>query len=1624
MKNLASFQNIHQNSSIVVCGCGESLNGFTSPERFITIGVNDVGRKFQPNYLVVVNPRQQFSSDRFSYVETSQAEYIFTQLDLNLRHKNVVKFKLGTLGGTDFFNPNCLDYTNNSPYIALNLAILMGAKRIGLIGVDFTDNHFFAKSGKHSLSPQFETINTQYINLAKAAESAGIEIYNLSKISRLTAFPKISIDEFAEFSAVAPEKNGSLKIVSYATTPIAGVPAILVRCINARTDISARCVWASNDYGNGVSFTGDVEWNRSPQTAEELLVGADVVIVHNGKVEKNHEKLFKNKAVITMAHNYLWNVDERFVNKGFPGLVVGQYQATLAEFKNWAVVPNPIPLWEKEYTPQHKPDKLQICYTPSGKHEQYPPDHKLYWHSKGYQTTMRILDKLATAFPVDLEVIRTWQITHDESLAMKMRSQIVIDECVTGSYHRNSLEGLSGGCVVVNGLGILPSVKDILCICSESNEIPFVSARLENLESILTGLIESGTEKLFETGSKNRRWLEQHWNFARQWQRFWLPAIEKALHTVNPKIILDLSGNKNITSNFLPIEAMENSRNNQFKKGACVVIPHGGKNRLPQLRTTLANLRQCSDVGEIIVVEMDKNPTAVEVARKFADKYFFLERNDLFERGKTLNIGSYFSECEYILWMDNDLLISHDFISRSIDEITAKNLDFLVPFSEVKYLSFADTEKVMQGTLNPDQCSPIKTYTNTMTDGGIGLVRNEFFRKFGGIPKGFQGWGGEDNAWMHKAYLLGKVGRTKASQPAFHLYHALSGGNGGNAHITANPQYQNNLQTLAKIHKISGKDEFLQEFSPEKLTLCDQVRTVLFISDSPENIEFTILNELFASDFKTISSVAAKKYLLENADKNRLDAVVLLDDKTGEKFVSEDFFVPFLKKTIVVSETDQTKFQDVFAVLTASQINNANVWNFTDEVKNNAAKFAVLLAQPLSLLLNNREHIVKSAMQTDKTGNANDLPVWLYWEGERPEWIEACIKTVFKHAPHAQLLTPETFDELWDIDRDINPVNLHVAHRADFIRAFLLYRYGGIWIDCDCVLTKPLDSLLEIFADYDFAAHRERGGYFGNEFMIAKRESKIAEAFYTRIAKTLRTKRQFGWCEIGCVPLTDIISKAGVPFLEIECDLIQPICWSNVEPYFTIATVAEHQSVFNSEAFCYMLSNLTVNKYVAENPHKNLFAEDSFFSFLIRKSLFDKEISVQTSSNCLSSKTKTYQTLEFYLETITKLSPRKILDADAGFGSSAVLLRDYFETSNNKKDWRISIEALIESKAESTEFLDKVYNRVHFGSIENLTGNFKEKHDLTILGDCLTQKGLENSLTLSDYVLLNVNRPKKRSPADGNNEDLFGFIANNSDKIAAFQNFGSSISFLLSDCDPKKIRSKNKNAETNQDRIRVHRESIFGTGFSFEATWEIRRSLPLLLTFLGINSMLDAKCGDFRWLKYNDLRLKNYIGIDLSGDVTEQNNSLFADVNKKFMTADITKDFLPGCDLILLRDCFVHYCFEDIFAALQNFTLSGAEYLLTTTFPKTKVNTDIKTGDWRTLNLQLPPFNFPEPAKLLNERCMEGNGKFADKSLGLWKISSISSIIGHISFKKSLENLRYNFASDKKNSKVKKKIDV
>ncbi|MDB4916775.1 MAG: hypothetical protein JWM95_4419 [Gemmatimonadetes bacterium] len=830
-RTFEDFGGVHDGETILVCGCGASLAELERPERFITIGVNDVGRQFDPDYLVVLNSRHQFSGDRFKYVEGSRARAVFSQLRLEIPHPHLVTLKLGKRGGADV-DGKTLPYTRNSPYVAVALAIHMGARRIGLLGVDFTDHHFFGRTGRHSLNRELPQIDAEYARLNDVCRARGIELFNVSPVSRLTSLPRQPLDEFARLSG-----HASLRFVSYATTPVAGVPAVLARCITARAPYDCRTVWSDRSYGNGVSFDGDVEYVRDPRQAVALLEEADVVVLHNGKVAPQHAKLVEGKGIVTLAHNYRWNVDTRWVDAGFPGLVVAQYQATLAEFAGWTAVPNPVPFWEPAYQATEKNGPITIAYTPSGRHESYPQGHRLYWHGKGYHTTMAVLDRLAARHQLQLEVIRARQVSHADSLAMKRRAHIVIDECVTGSYHRNSLEALSVGAVAVNGIGILPGMADVLRSCTHDDAgIPFVCSTLATLEQTLESLIASGAERLVERGAAGRSWMEKHWEFGSQWERYWQPAVDRALdragrvRTVRrplPRPSAIAVQNTRVPDvrqrtplRVTPARAPAPSRVSALPEqgpiaDASVIVPHGGGGeRLRNLGMVLAALRKAG-MADVIVVEMGTEPLAEAVATASGARYVFVAA-DRFHKARAMNVGVAFVRTSRFFWVDSDLLLDGKLLRNALVELEARRLDCLVPWTSVRYLDLDETASVAAGKADPFACHPINTYyTRRGARGGIVLVRTAFVQRYGGMCEEFHGWGGEDNAWFLKAAVLGRAAATnRVDEHAFHLYHPLSGGHGPQAAMAANPEYARNLALLQETRRLTSRDAFLRRFPP------------------------------------------------------------------------------------------------------------------------------------------------------------------------------------------------------------------------------------------------------------------------------------------------------------------------------------------------------------------------------------------------------------------------------------------------------------------------------------------------------------------------------------------------------------------------------------------------------------------------------------------------------------------------------------------------------------------------------------------------------------------------------------------------------------------------------------------
>ncbi|MBT9549930.1 MAG: class I SAM-dependent methyltransferase [Hydrogenophaga sp.] len=184
-------------------------------------------------------------------------------------------------------------------------------------------------------------------------------------------------------------------------------------------------------------------------------------------------------------------------------------------------------------------------------------------------------------------------------------------------------------------------------------------------------------------------------------------------------------------------------------------------------------------------------------------------------------------------------------------------------------------------------------------------------------------------------------------------------------------------------------------------------------------------------------------------------------------------------------------------------------------------------------------------------------------------------------------------------------------------------------------------------------------------------------------------------------------------------------------------------------------------------------------------------------------------------------------------------------------------------------------------------------------------------------------------------------------------------------------------------------ESSSGPGSTRERASQFLPDLIALVQSLGTRCLLDVPCGDFNWAAPLADAVDRYVGVDVVPALVSANETRWSSPRRQFLCRDMVRQRLPDADLVLSRDALVHLCEEDVMRAIANLRRTGARYLVATTFVGDRSNEDIPTGAWRPLNLQRPPFGFPAPIALIDERCHHTGGIYSDKHLGVWRFEDL-----------------------------------
>jgi SAM-dependent methyltransferase len=161
---------------------------------------------------------------------------------------------------------------------------------------------------------------------------------------------------------------------------------------------------------------------------------------------------------------------------------------------------------------------------------------------------------------------------------------------------------------------------------------------------------------------------------------------------------------------------------------------------------------------------------------------------------------------------------------------------------------------------------------------------------------------------------------------------------------------------------------------------------------------------------------------------------------------------------------------------------------------------------------------------------------------------------------------------------------------------------------------------------------------------------------------------------------------------------------------------------------------------------------------------------------------------------------------------------------------------------------------------------------------------------------------------------------------------------------------------------RIYHNNAWGTGSgpgsSYDNTVEYRRFLQNFMKTNNIKSVVDIGCGDWQFSQHIDWGGVRYVGLDVS-DVVLANTRTFASGGIEFHELDALAGELPTADLAIMKDVLQHWSNADILSflpKLKNFD----RVLITNGFPEhamRNLNADIRPGEYRSVDLSLPPFN-------------------------------------------------------------------
>jgi len=225
----------------------------------------------------------------------------------------------------------------------------------------------------------------------------------------------------------------------------------------------------------------------------------DIVHFHN-KTTKVYSEASK-KCIQYHSEPHRVRLNPSNASKRF---VVAQYHATLPEYSDCTPVRNLIDFNSDLYEENYVEDKIRVSFSPSAL------TNNGYWYNKGFRQTKRVLERLKSEYSSEFDFNIISGESLEDCIRHKRKSNVVIDELVSPSYHRSGLEGLALGKYTICSLH--SEVKDVMLEACGASEHPFFNMNITSLYSHLKSLIDKGPSFVIQKGKQSRKWMEEYWS--------------------------------------------------------------------------------------------------------------------------------------------------------------------------------------------------------------------------------------------------------------------------------------------------------------------------------------------------------------------------------------------------------------------------------------------------------------------------------------------------------------------------------------------------------------------------------------------------------------------------------------------------------------------------------------------------------------------------------------------------------------------------------------------------------------------------------------------------------------------------------------------------------------------------------------------------------------------------------------------------------------------------------------------------------------------------------------------------------------------------------------------------------